>query len=113
VPNTILLAPILAAIAMEIGVTPFHFAVNFLIGDSTGLITLPYGLNLYVASGITDLPYFQIVKRVLPNLVSLLVVWVIIAIVPELWTWLVRFSALGGAGLTQSGYVRTKRHCEA
>ena len=72
VPNTIILAPILAPIAKDIGVDPFHFAVIFLIGDAIGFITPPYGLNLYVASGITGLPYLRIVWQVLPFLLSLL-----------------------------------------
>ena len=100
VPNTIILAPILAPIAHGLGVDPFHFAVIFLIGDSIGFITPPYGLNLYVASGITGLPYFRIVRQVMPYLFSLLVVWGIVAMVPDLSTWLVKFAGLGGAGLT-------------
>lgn len=100
VPNTIILAPILAPIAKDIGVDPFHFAVIFLIGDAIGFITPPYGLNLYVASGITGLPYLRIVWQVLPFLVSLLIVWVIVALVPELSTWLIKFAGLGGGGLT-------------
>lgn len=99
VPNTIILAPILAPIAVTIGVDPFHFAVIFLIGDAIGFITPPYGLNLYVASGITGLPYFQIVRQVLPYLFSLIFIWVVVALVPELSTWLIQFTGLGGAGL--------------
>ena len=91
---------LLAPIAHGLGVDPFHFAVIFLIGDSIGFITPPYGLNLYVASGITGLPYFRIVRQVIPYLFSLLIVWGIVAMVPDLSTWLVKFAGLGGAGLT-------------
>jgi C4-dicarboxylate transporter DctM subunit len=101
VPNTIILAPILAPIAAAIGVDPFHFAVIFLIGDAIGFITPPYGLNLYVASGITGLPYFRIVRRVIPYLLSLLAVWVVVALIPILSTYLVQFAGLAGAGLTE------------
>ena len=101
VPNTIILAPILAPIAHSIGVNPFHFAVIFLIGDAIGFITPPYGLNLYVASGITGLPYFKIVRRVIPYLFSLLIVWVVVALIPEISTFLVQYAGLGGAGLTE------------
>ena len=55
-PNTIIFAPILAPIAAQFGIDPIHFAVVFLIGDAIGFITPPYGLNLYVASGITGFP---------------------------------------------------------
>ena len=52
-PVTIILAPILAPVAMSVGVDPVHFSVIFLVGASIGFITPPYGLNLYVASGVT------------------------------------------------------------
>lgn len=94
-PNTIILAPILAPIAYSVGVDPIHFAVIFLVGDAIGFITPPYGLNLYVASGITGIPYFTIVRFVLPYLFALSVAWVIIAFSPPLSTYLLQFTGAG------------------
>ena len=88
VPNTIMLAPILAPVAIATGVDPIHFAVIFLIGDAIGFITPPYGLNLYVSSSITGVPYFRLLRHVLPYLLSLLVVWLLVALLPELSTML-------------------------
>ena len=90
-PNTIILAPILAPIAMSIGVDPIHFAVLFLIGDAIGFITPPYGLNLYVASSMTGIPYLQLVKATLPYLYALLATWVLVAYIPSLSLWLLSF----------------------
>ncbi|MCB1755663.1 MAG: TRAP transporter large permease [Gammaproteobacteria bacterium] len=90
-PNTIILAPILAPIAYSAGVDPIHFAVIFLVGDAIGFITPPYGLNLYVASGMTGIPYFSIVRYVLPYLFALLVAWMIIAFWPPLSTFLLQY----------------------
>lgn len=97
-PNTIILAPILAPIAAGIGVDPIHFAVVFLVGDAIGFITPPYGLNLYVASGITGIPYFRLLKYTMPYLLALLICWLIIALVPELSTALLFHD---GAGVYQ------------
>ncbi len=97
-PNTIILAPILAPIAASIGVDPIHFAVIFLVGDAIGFITPPYGLNLYVASGITGIPYFRLLKYTLPYLFALLSAWLIIVFVPELTTALLVHE---GAGIFQ------------
>lgn len=94
-PNTIILAPILAPIAYTAGVDPIHFAVIFLVGDAIGFITPPYGLNLYVASGMTGIPYFTIVRYVVPYLLSLMVAWMIIAFWPPLSTFLLQFSGAG------------------
>ncbi|RKT31013.1 tripartite ATP-independent transporter DctM subunit [Roseovarius halotolerans] len=85
-PVTIILAPILAPIAHSVGVEPVQFAVIFLVGASIGFITPPYGLNLYVASGVTGVPYFRLLRYTVPYLVALLTVWVIVALVPSLST---------------------------
>ncbi|MEM6974541.1 MAG: TRAP transporter large permease [Pseudomonadota bacterium] len=83
-PVTIILAPILAPIAASVGVDPVHFAVIFLVGASIGFITPPYGLNLYVASGVTGVPYFRLLRYTLAYLGALLTVWIVVALVPEL-----------------------------
>ncbi|MCU0500375.1 MAG: TRAP transporter large permease [Anaerolineae bacterium] len=83
-PVTIILAPILAPIAANVGVDPIHFSVIFLIGASIGFITPPYGLNLYVASGVTGVPYFRLLKYTVPYLVALIGVWLLVALTPAL-----------------------------
>lgn len=97
-PDTIILAPILAPIAANIGIDPIHFAVIFLVGDAIGFITPPYGLNLYVASGITGIPYFRIVRHVWPYFIALMIAWFIIAFWPSLTTVLLVHE---GAGVFQ------------
>jgi C4-dicarboxylate transporter DctM subunit len=97
-PNTIILAPILAPIAMTVGVDPIHFAVVFLVGDAIGFITPPYGLNLYVASGITGIPYFRLLRYIWPYLLALMLAWLVIALWPPLSTMLL---VHGGAGVFQ------------
>ncbi|MBN3563124.1 TRAP transporter large permease [Aliamphritea spongicola] len=91
-PNTIILAPILAPIAASIGVDPIHFAVLFLIGDAIGFITPPYGLNLYVASSMTGIPYLQLVRSTLPYLYALMVTWVVVAFFPSISLWLLSYT---------------------
>ncbi|MBT0958945.1 TRAP transporter large permease [Alphaproteobacteria bacterium KMM 3653] len=83
-PVTIILAPILAPIAASVGIDPIHFSVIFLVGASIGFITPPYGLNLYVASGVTGVPYFKLLRYTVPYLFSLISVWILVALVPDL-----------------------------
>ena len=85
-PVTIILAPILAPIAQSIGVDPIHFAVIFLVGASIGFITPPYGLNLYVASGVTGVPYFRLLRYTMAYLCALIAVWIIVSLTPALTT---------------------------
>ena len=83
-PVTIILAPILAPIAASVGVDPIQFAVVFLVGASIGFITPPYGLNLYVASGVTGVPYFRLLRYSTMYLASLIVVWFMVALFPSI-----------------------------
>ncbi|WP_180901276.1 TRAP transporter large permease [Martelella soudanensis] len=87
-PTTIIMAPILAPIAASIGVDPIQFAVIFLVGASIGFITPPYGLNLYVAAGVTGVSYFRILRYIYPYIIALVAVWILVALVPSLSTML-------------------------
>ena len=69
-------------------VDPIHFSVIFLVGASIGFITPPYGLNLYVASGVTGVPYFRLLRYSTMYLVALISVWILVALTPELALWL-------------------------
>lgn len=81
-PVTVILAPILAPLAVSAGVDPVHFSVIFLVGAAIGFITPPFGLNLFVASGITGIPYIRIVPAITFYLVGLIVAWLMIAFIP-------------------------------
>lgn len=88
VPVTIILAPVLAPIAQSIGVDPIHFAIVFVVGTAIGFITPPFGLNLFVASSVTGVPFMKILPAMIPYLVVLMSVWVVIMLWPDLSTFL-------------------------
>jgi C4-dicarboxylate transporter DctM subunit len=83
-PVTVIFAPILAPIAMAHGVDPVHFSVIFLVGAAIGFITPPFGLNLFVASGTTGIPYSKLVRFAIYYMAGLMVAWLFIAFVPSL-----------------------------
>ncbi|HQU88457.1 MAG TPA: TRAP transporter large permease [Denitromonas sp.] len=83
-PVTVIFAPILAPIAVATGVDPVHFSVIFLVGAAIGFITPPFGLNLFVASGVTGIPYAKLVKFAVMYMIGLVISWLIIAFIPWL-----------------------------
>ncbi|HQV14589.1 MAG TPA: TRAP transporter large permease [Denitromonas sp.] len=83
-PVTVIFAPILAPIAVATGVDPVHFSVIFLVGAAIGFITPPFGLNLFVASGVTGIPYAKLVKFAVMYMIGLIISWLIIAFIPWL-----------------------------
>ena len=93
-PVTVIFAPILAPIAVAHGVDPVHFSVIFLVGAAIGFITPPFGLNLFVASGVTGIPYSKLVRFAVMYLGGLLIAWMLTAFVP--WFSLALVPKLGG-----------------
>ena len=83
-PVTVIFAPILAPIAVATGVDPVHFSVIFLVGAAIGFITPPFGLNLFVASGVTGIPYSQLVRFAVMYMTGLVISWLLIAFIPWL-----------------------------
>jgi C4-dicarboxylate transporter DctM subunit len=83
VPNLVLTAPLLAGAASSIGLSPVSWGIIFMISDTIGFITPPYGLNLYIISGITDIDYIKIARKVAAYLIGLILVWVFFFIFPE------------------------------
>ena len=81
-PVTVIFAPILAPIAVAHGVDPIHFSVIFLVGAAIGFITPPFGLNLFVMSGLTRVPVASIAARALPFALVMLGVSALIGFVP-------------------------------
>jgi C4-dicarboxylate transporter DctM subunit len=63
-------------------VDPVHFSVIFLVGAAIGFITPPFGLNLFVASGVTGIPYAKLIRFAMMYLVGLVIAWMLIAFVP-------------------------------
>jgi C4-dicarboxylate transporter DctM subunit len=93
VPNVIMTAPILAPAAYAVGIDPIQFAMIFLLGDTLGFITLPYGLNLFVASSLTGIPYMRIAVTALWYCAALLIPWILVAAFPWLSLGLLRLGS--------------------
>jgi len=83
VPNLVLTAPLLAPVAANLGISTLQWGIIFMISDMIGFITPPYGLNLFIISGIADIDYILIAKQALPYLISLILVLILFFAFPE------------------------------
>ena len=52
----LIFAPIMFLIAVALGINPIHLGIIMTVNMEIGMITLPVGLNLFVTSGIAQLP---------------------------------------------------------
>ncbi|MBK0398515.1 TRAP transporter large permease [Limibaculum sp. M0105] len=85
-PNIVILAPILKPLADEIGMNEIQFCVMMITALGVGFITPPLGLNLFVVSGLTGESILRIAWRAVPFVLTMLIVTLLIAYVPEVST---------------------------
>ena len=88
-PNIVVLGPLLLPAAVEIGMSEIHFTVFMVTVLGVGFITPPFGLNLFVMSGVTGEPVDKIALKAAPFTIGLLLISLLIAYVPGLFMWLV------------------------
>jgi C4-dicarboxylate transporter DctM subunit len=86
----LVLTPLLLPIALAIGVDPIHFGIIVTVNLSIGTFTPPFGINIFVAQSIFDVPLRSIYVGVLPFIAVAIVGLMILTYVPELSLWLVR-----------------------
>lgn len=65
-PAILILTPILLPIVQAVGVNPIHFGIIMVVNLAIGFVTPPVGVNLYVASTLTDVPPMKIAKKTIP-----------------------------------------------
>ena len=92
-PGVMVLAPILAPVAVKLGVDPVHFAMIVIVNLTLGMITPPVGGLLFVVCNVSKVPMTKLVRELVPFLWAHGVVLMLLTFVPALSTWLPR--ALG------------------
>jgi C4-dicarboxylate transporter DctM subunit len=83
----LIFAPIVFPIATALGIHPVHLGIIMTLNMEIGMITPPVGLNLFVTSGIAELPVTRIARAAAPWLFVLLAALVLVTYVP--WVSLV------------------------
>jgi tripartite ATP-independent transporter DctM subunit len=89
-PNIVILAPMLLPVAREIGMDDIHFCIVMVTTLGLGFVTPPFGLNLFVVSGLSGEPVMAIARRALPYVAVMLGVVLLLAFIPWLSLVLLR-----------------------
>ncbi len=83
-PAIIVLAPILAPVAMHFGIDPVHFGLIMVVNLALGMITPPFGVNLFAACTVARISLDRMVKDLLPFVLVILACLLVISYVPAL-----------------------------
>lgn len=81
--SIVVIAPILAPVAVRFGVDPVHFGLIMIANLALGMITPPFGVNLFAACAVANIPLERMVRHLLPLVGVVLVCLLIITYVPE------------------------------
>ncbi len=87
-PGVMILAPILAPIALSLGMDPIHFAIVVIVNLTIGLTTPPVGSLLFVVSSAVDLKPSALIRQMPPFLAANILVLLLLTFWPALSTWL-------------------------
>ena len=80
----IVLAPILAPVAAHFGVDPVHFGLIMVVNLALGMITPPFGVNLFAACTVARISLDKIIRHLIPFVCVILACLLIITYVPAL-----------------------------
>ncbi len=80
----IVLAPILAPVAAHFGVDPVHFGTIMVVNLALGMITPPFGVNLFAACTVAKVSLDQIVRHLAPFVAVVMGCLMIVTYVPAI-----------------------------
>ncbi len=78
----IVLAPILAPVAVHFGIDPVHFGLIMVVNLALGMITPPFGVNLFAACTVARISLDRIIKDLIPFVLVILGCLLVITYVP-------------------------------
>ena len=86
----ICLAPLLAPLAVSLGISPLQFGLVFVLSTMIGLITPPVGVVLFMTSSISGVSIEGISRAIVPFLLWLIAVVALAIYLPAVTLWLPR-----------------------
>ncbi len=82
--SIIVLGPILAPVAAGFGIDPVHFGLVMVVNLALGMITPPFGVNLFAACTVAKISLDAIITRLAPFVLVIFACLMVITYVPQL-----------------------------
>jgi C4-dicarboxylate transporter DctM subunit len=90
VSAVVVISPILLIALQQYDIDLIHFGIMMIVNIELGFLTFPFGLNLFVAMGITGKSLTEIGRAVLPFMALILLGLMFITYIPDISLWLTR-----------------------
>lgn len=85
---TLVFIPIVLPLVNALGIDLVHFGVMITLNMMIGLSTPPFGMLLFVVSGISKTPLKDVIREILPMLLVLFIVLFCVTYIPQIVTFL-------------------------
>lgn len=82
--SIVVLAPLLLPVATQFGVDPAHFGVIMVVNLALGMVTPPFGVNLFAACTVAKVPIERLIRPLLPFVGVVVVCLMVITYWPDL-----------------------------
>ncbi|AZY49557.1 C4-dicarboxylate ABC transporter permease [Bordetella avium] len=82
--SIVVLAPLLLPVAITFGVEPVHFGIIMVVNLALGMVTPPFGVNLFAACAVAKLSVEKLIKPLLPFVLVVLICLALITYWPGL-----------------------------
>lgn len=86
--SIIVLAPILVPVAMKFGVDPVHFGMIMIVNLALGMVTPPFGVNLFAACTVAKISLDRITTKLVPFILVVFACLMVITYFPPLSLYL-------------------------
>lgn len=83
-PAILIVTPILLPIIQAIGMDPIQFGVIMVVNLAIGFVTPPLGVNLFVASSLTDISITKLSRHAMPMIGLFLIALLLITFIPAI-----------------------------
>lgn len=82
--SIVVLAPLLLPVAMQFGVDPAHFGVIMVVNLALGMVTPPFGVNLFAACTVAQISIERLVRSLVPFVLVVFTCLMVITYVPQI-----------------------------
>ena len=80
--SIVVIAPILAPVAVQFGIDPVHFGLIMIVNLALGMITPPFGVNLFAAAAVGKVSLHRMIPYLIPMVGVIVLCLALITYVP-------------------------------
>lgn len=90
-PAILILAPILVPVAVTFGIDPVHFGIVMIVNLAMGMITPPFGVNLFMVSQVGNISLERLMKYIAIFVAVMVINILMLSYIPQISLWLPEF----------------------